>query len=88
MIYRISWDRDAYRILEEIWDEQRDHNALVRALDEIHNQLTEDAEQKGESRGRGRRVFLAPPLGILFQAQPRLGEVLIIRVWFIRPLDS
>ena len=88
MIYRISWDRDAFRILEEIWDEHRDHDALVRALDEIHDQLTEDANHKGESRSRGRRVFLAPPFGILFQAQPRLGEVLIVRVWFIRPRSS
>lgn len=84
MIYRVSWDAEALQTLEAIWDDQDNPTLVVRALDEIHDSLTEDAEQKGESRGRGRRVFLAPPLGVIFQAQPRLGEVLIVRVWLIR----
>jgi hypothetical protein len=88
MIYRVSWDTDAFKTLEEIWDNQSDSASLLAALDRIHDELTEDAELKGESRSRGRRVFLAPPLGVVFQAQPRLGEVLIVRIWFIRRRES
>jgi hypothetical protein len=84
MIYRVSWDPDAFLMLQQIWDEHEDVTDLVIALDEIHSKLSEDAEQRGESRSRGRRILISPPLAVEFQAQPRIGEVLIVRVWFYR----
>ena len=84
MIYRVSWDPDAFQSLQEIWDERNDVSELTRALEEIHDKLSEDAQQQGEFRTRGRRILIAPPLGVEFQAQPRLGEVLIVRVWSYR----
>jgi hypothetical protein len=84
MIYRISWDADAVRELEWLWDHHDDPSGLASSLDEIHGTLSEDAHDKGESRARGLRVLLTPPLGVEFHAQLRLGEVLIVRVWLIR----
>jgi hypothetical protein len=84
MTYRISWESDAFRMLQRIWDEHDDVTELTRALDEVYELLVEDAEHKGESRARGRRILIAPPLGILFQVQQRLNEVVIVRVWCYR----
>jgi hypothetical protein len=84
MRYRIAWDTEAYRALERIWDAFEDPSPIARAVDAIHEMLSEDADQQGESRSRGRRVLIAPPLGIVIQAQARIGEVLVVRVWMIR----
>jgi hypothetical protein len=84
MSYRISWDADAFRMLQRIWDEHEDVSDLTRALDEVYETLSEDADHKGESRARGRRILIAPPLGVLFQVNQRLNEVVIVRVWSYR----
>jgi hypothetical protein len=84
MNYRVSWDPAAFKSLAAIWATHPDVDELTQCLDEIHRLLSVAADEQGESRGRGQRVVIMSPLGVVFQAQTRLAEVLIIRIWRFR----
>ena len=81
MNYDVVWDVQAFRKLEQIWDQADDLGPAVDAFDEIERRLADDPEHQGESRPRGRRVLIIAPLGVLFRAQPRLKEVYVLDVW-------
>ena len=84
MTHRVVWELAAARSLEEIWDAAFDQESIGLAIDVIHEELSEDAMQKGESRDEGFRVFFAPPLAVLYWANDRATEVTIEAVWTIR----
>ena len=85
MIYDVVWYGDAFRNLEKIWDEITPLAPADAAFDEIERRLTKSPETEGESRPDGRRILTLPPLGVLFRPQPRLKEVYVLKVWYIRP---
>ncbi len=84
MSYEVVWDVQAYRKLEKIWDETQDIGPAVNAFDEIERRLSQQPENEGESRSRGRRIILLAPLGAIYRVQPRLQEVHILDVWAFR----
>jgi hypothetical protein len=57
--------------------------AAIRAFDEIERLLSQDADTQGESRDKDRRILIVPPLGVIFRADPEIGEVLILAAWMI-----
>jgi hypothetical protein len=81
MSYRVVWDAVAYRKLERIWTEADDIGPTLHAFDEVEALLQDEPEQQGESRARGRRILIVPPLGVVFRVQPRLGEVYVLDAW-------
>lgn len=83
MNYRVVWDVTAYRELERIWSEAEHIRPYLNAFDEIESLLAVDAHEQGESRPDGRRILIVSPLGVLFRAQPRLGETHVLDVWTI-----
>ena len=81
MSFQVVWDMEAYRKLEQLWENVRNIGPIVDAYDEIERRLSDEPEQLGESRPRGRRIWIVPPLDILFRVQPRLKEVHVVDLW-------
>ena len=83
MNYRVRWHPDAFRRLRRDWIAANEPQSGLRAFDEIERTLIEDAHFQGESRDRGRRILIVPPIGIVFWAQEETQEVLILDAWMI-----
>lgn len=83
MKYRVSWDPEAFRGLLRQWNAAGNPDAATRAFDAIENVLSTDAHRCGESRDGNRRILLVPPIGVIFEARPDMGEVLILEAWLI-----
>ena len=84
MNYRVQWDAHAFRKLRQIWVRANEPQSALQAFDLIEQQLSIDADEKGESRPGNRRILIVPPLGVIFRARPDLGEVMILDAWVIR----
>ena len=84
MRHQVVWSAEAYRSLQRIWDEAFDREKIADAIDEIHEALAEHADERGESRPNGSRIFFASPLGIAFWANERATEVEIRAVWIFQ----
>jgi hypothetical protein len=81
--YRVQWDPDAFRELRKAWLAASEPDAGLLAFDEIETILSVDANNAGESREGELRILIVPPIGVIFQARPDIGEVLIVNAWMI-----
>jgi hypothetical protein len=80
--YRVIWDDRAFRRLVKEWTAAGRPQSGIDAFDAIEEMLRTDAQEKGESRDRGRRIAFAPPLGVIFRVHPDQREVRVIDAWF------
>jgi len=85
MRYRVTWDPDAFRALVGIWTAAGNPAEATESFDQIESILSRDADQQGESRTQNLRILIVPPLGVVFEAFPDSGEVIVVDAWLIRP---
>lgn len=88
MNYSVIWSPDAEEELTDIWLNAADRKAVHLASESLNRRLMRDADQAGESRGAGRRIIFAAPLGAFFQANFRLKTATVLHVWVIRPASA
>ena len=65
--------------LAQIWLTAPDRDAITRAAAIAERRLAANADQIGESRGGGTRVFFVPPLTIYFEINDPDGIVEVIK---------
>lgn len=85
-MYRVDWLQTALDQLAALWTPADSvlRQAITAASHEIDRQLQIDPYIRSESRPGGRRVFFAPPLGILFRLEADGHTVSVLRVWLFR----
>jgi plasmid stabilization system protein ParE len=81
MNYTVVWKPEAERRLADLWLAASDRAAVTRAANRIDQLLQTNPDQQGESRGRGRRILIEAPLGILFVVKPADRIVQVLTVW-------
>lgn len=81
MSYDLVWDVEAFRKLERIWYETTPLEPVASAFDELERRLILSPDEEGESRVRGRRILIVPPLGAIYRVQERMKEVHVLDVW-------
>lgn len=85
MNFEVLWVTEAENELATIWTVSADRNAITAAAHIIDSVLRTDPEDAGESRDDDRRVFLEPPLGVVFAVSPQDRTVHVLSVWQIAP---
>lgn len=88
MNYRIAWDHDAFHELRRAWVAAGEPESGPRAFEAIEENLRIDAHLRGESRENNRRILIVPPITVIFEARPDIGEVLILDAWIVRGRHS
>jgi plasmid stabilization system protein ParE len=78
--YTVVWLRDAIDELGEIWLASHDRNAVTAASAEIDRELASDAMAKGKPLSEGLRVYVAPPLRVVFSVSDPDRKVEVARV--------
>ena len=82
-MFRVEWRPSALNDLTTLWtgSGSGQRRAITAAAHAIDRRLQVDPHNQGESRPNGRRVFFAPPLGVLFRVDSQRSLVHILRVW-------
>jgi plasmid stabilization system protein ParE len=81
MSFTVVWKPESERRLATIWADATDRNAVTRAAGAIDRALKSHPEDLGESRNKGRRIFLDAPLGVSFRVSPSDRMVTVLAVW-------
>jgi len=81
MSFTVVWKKEAERRLANIWTDSADRNAVTRAAAAIDRTLKISPEHLGESRNKGRRIWLEDPLGVIFRVSPSDRMVTVLTVW-------
>jgi hypothetical protein len=84
MKYTVIWKQAADQLLAQIWLDAVDRAKVTKAAHEIDQSLSVDANEKGESRDKGRRILLVPPLGVTFTVNELDRMVSVAAVWYIK----
>ncbi len=83
MKWVLRWRKGARTELADLWLKADSvmRKAITVASHQIDVALSNNPNNKGESRDKGRRVYFHAPLGVLFRVKPEVGEVIILHVW-------
>jgi plasmid stabilization system protein ParE len=81
MNFTVVWKPEAERRLATIWTDAADRNAITRAAAAIDEALKSRPEHLGESRSKGRRIWVEDPLGVIFRVSPPDRMVTVLTVW-------
>ncbi len=82
-MYIVRWVGSTVGDLAAIWIDasSAERNLITRAATEIDRRLSNDPANEGESRESGRRILLAPPLGVKFRVDEERRITLVLNVW-------
>ena len=84
--YLVVWSQEALDEIAALWiaapSEVR--AAILKAWRQVDDELAQTPEELGESRDAGKRIWFAPPLGVLFKIDVEKKEVRILQVWKFR----
>ena len=80
--YTVLWHTEATNDLAELWIEAVDRRSLTIAADAIDRELSNNPISKGHELSEGLRVFVEPPLQVLFvvREDDRVAEVLRLKL--------
>jgi hypothetical protein len=81
MKWSVLWKTDGEDDLAEIWVSSPDKAEVSAAANRIDIQLRYDPLNTGESRGDDDRVYVDPPLAILFTIDEMDRKVFVERAW-------
>ena len=81
MSYTVIWTDTAEQTLTTVWLDANDRAAVTDAANEIDQRLRTDPRVQGESREKGRRILLVPPLGVKFRVLQPDCIVQVLHVW-------
>jgi hypothetical protein len=82
----VAWEDGALNELADAWmrADSVERQRILSATSQVEQRLRANPATEGESRPEGRRVFFAPPLGVLYHFLNDRQAVAILRVWTIR----
>jgi hypothetical protein len=81
MTYTVLWVPAAEGKLAELWMDASRQSELSDAANAIDVRLRTSPLDQGESREKGRRILLLPPLGVKFEVFPGDRLVRVLHVW-------
>ena len=81
MTYTVLWAPAAERKLAELWMDASRRRELSDAANAIDLRLGAAPLDEGESREKGRRILLVPPLAVTFEVFPGDCLVRVLHVW-------
>ena len=85
MKYIVVWAPSAENRLAQIWLSARIRDLITASAKDLERELEIHPLEMGESREFSRRIFLAPPLGVLYSVNAGKRSVRVLRVWEIKP---
>ena len=82
-MFQVRWRPTALKDLAALWTsaDAAQRRAITQAAQSIDRQLPNNPQNQGESRTKGRRIFFASPLGILFRVEPQQRIIRVLQVW-------
>ena len=85
-MFTVSWKRSALNELATLWTQAGSawRRAITAATNRIDQELRQEPESKGESRGGDERIYFVFPLGIRFELDRSLTIVRVLHVWSYR----
>ncbi|HBI44378.1 MAG TPA: hypothetical protein DDY78_16225 [Planctomycetales bacterium] len=85
-MFRVRWEKSALDELTSLWlkSESALRHMINAAVNQIEQLLRTNPLRRGESRGEGRRILFAAPLGITFRVEKDRRTVSVSRVWLYR----
>jgi hypothetical protein len=80
--YTVLWHKEATNDLAELWIEAIDRRSVANAANAIDIELNSEPATKGHELSEGLRVFVEPPLQVLFvvREEDRAVEVLRLKL--------
>ncbi len=81
MTYTVLWVPGAERELARLWIDASRGREVSDAANAIDARLRNAPLDAGESREKGRRILLVPPLGVRFEVSPGDRLVRGLHVW-------
>jgi hypothetical protein len=82
--YTVLYRPSAEQHLAAVWMAAPDRDAVRSAANTIDDLLSEDPDQRGESRYENVRILFVPPLGVDFEVNEQDRIVYVLSVWLIR----
>lgn len=84
-MYRVEWLQSALDELAEVWmrADAPLRQAITQAAHIIEQRLRLNPDE-GESREGDERVFLLPPLGLVFEVDQPHRLITILHIWLVR----
>jgi hypothetical protein len=85
-MYHVEWAGTATAALTDLWlhSESAERARINEAVLRIDALLAASPQDQGESRPEGRRILLAPPLGVIYKVYEPDWRVRVLRVWRFR----
>jgi len=86
-MFHVEWLQSALDDLARFWTQADSalRQAITAASHAIEQRLLTDPHNAGESRSGGRRIFIAPPLAVIFRVEADGQTVTVLRVRLSRP---
>jgi len=85
MKFTVLWKPAAQQDLADLWMDSKTRGAITAAANQLDRNLSEDADQLGESRDQFIRIAFESPLGIEFEVDTEDRKVLVLGVWCMVP---
>ena len=82
MNYRVRWTKTARAQLTTVWLDAANWNGVTSASHQIDQILARNPHSAGESRDRGRRLLIVPPLMVVYRV---IDAKQIVRVVSTKP---
>jgi hypothetical protein len=83
MTYTVVWKQVAEDVLTLLWIKADDREAITAAANQIDQLLRSNPELYGESREGNERVWIVPPLVVVFEVQDQDRIVTVLSVRFL-----
>jgi hypothetical protein len=80
----VVYRRDTLAKLARLWESGPDRAAIAAASDLIDRELAVDADRKGRPLVGGDRVFVAPPLWVVYTVSP---DDRLVTIWEVSLYD-
>jgi len=81
MKYTVLYVPEAEEQLAQLWLDTEDRAAFSLASNEIDRRLAANPLDEGKSRASGLRIFLVPPLGVIYRVSPPDKTVHVVEIW-------
>jgi hypothetical protein len=80
-MWRVTWFPSAEQALAALWLHAVDQNAVAAAANQIDHDLERMPLSVGESRAGDTRIYIVPPLAVLYDVDPTARTVTVWAVW-------
>jgi hypothetical protein len=88
-MFNVRWEGTSLEELATVWvqADSAARQAITAATHTIDQQLRNNPDKQGESRGDEERVLFVPPLGVTFEVDSAQHIVSIYHIWVFQKRD-